>query len=113
MVVENAFGRLKGRWRVLLKASDVGVQKIVDIVSTCCALHNICEDNKDVFRREWLEEGDEANVRFPQPDNVDVGEVFADGDEKRRLLAESLFSNDNFFKLIFSPQNNNGFISCF
>ena len=43
MVVENAFGRLKGRWRCLLKRLDFKLENVPYIVSACVVLHNMCE----------------------------------------------------------------------
>ena len=43
MVVENAFGRLKGRWRCLQKRIDVQVDNAVTALGACVVLHNICE----------------------------------------------------------------------
>uniref|UniRef100_A0A3Q2YV74 DDE Tnp4 domain-containing protein n=1 Tax=Hippocampus comes TaxID=109280 RepID=A0A3Q2YV74_HIPCM len=41
MVVENAFGRLKGRWRILLKTQDTHLVNLKNIVAACCTLHNL------------------------------------------------------------------------
>ncbi|MCJ8730976.1 hypothetical protein PDJAM_G00190580 [Pangasius djambal] len=65
MVVENAFGRLKGRWRCLLKRNDVDVTFMPDIVTACCILHNVCELNKEDFLPEWTADSDEV---LQQPD---------------------------------------------
>lgn len=54
MVVENAFGRLKGRWRCLLKRNDTDVSFMTTLVASCCVLHNICEIHKDEFDDTWL-----------------------------------------------------------
>ena len=57
-VVENAFGRLKGRFQVL-RSSQMNDPKFhTDIILVCCALHNICERHRDPFEQDW----------FPAPD---------------------------------------------
>ena len=43
VVVEHTYGRLKGRWRCLLKQLDIDVSNVPDLVAACCTLHNICE----------------------------------------------------------------------
>lgn len=43
VAVEHSFGRLKGRWRVLAKRSDIHHSFIPTVISACCVLHNICE----------------------------------------------------------------------
>ncbi|XP_059391526.1 uncharacterized protein LOC132124489 [Carassius carassius] len=53
MVVGNAFGRLKGHWRCLLKRNDVDINIVSDIVVACCILHNICELRKETYLHEW------------------------------------------------------------
>ena len=56
IVVENAFGRLKGRWRCLLKRNDTFIEDMPTVISACCVLHNICEVHRDHFNREWLQD---------------------------------------------------------
>ena len=55
MVVEHAYGRLKGRWRCLLKRLDVSVEDVPNVIATCCVLHNICEMHGDTFDENLLE----------------------------------------------------------
>uniref|UniRef100_A0A3Q3BHX7 DDE Tnp4 domain-containing protein n=1 Tax=Kryptolebias marmoratus TaxID=37003 RepID=A0A3Q3BHX7_KRYMA len=50
VVVENAFGRLKGRRRCLLKRNDCDVELVKSMVLTCCALHNLCENHVESFQ---------------------------------------------------------------
>ena len=74
MVVENAFGRLKGRWRVLLKRLDNRLDAVPHIIMTCATLHNICETFGDHFHEIWREENTDDRRRQPQ-DTVQVRDV--------------------------------------
>ena len=65
MVVEGAFGRLKGRWRCLLKRFDGIVGTVALVTGVCCTLHNICEMNGEEFNPEWLEN---INVDNEEPE---------------------------------------------
>jgi len=53
-VVENAFGRLKARWRRLTKRNDMNIENVPHVVAACCILHNICEIHGDTFNDNWL-----------------------------------------------------------
>lgn len=56
--IEIAFGRLKSRFRVLLKRSDFHYTFTPYMVATCCALH---------VNPRWAEEATSAGRQFPQP----------------------------------------------
>ena len=47
IVIEQAFGMLKGRWGCLLVKLDESVDKIPLTTITCCILHNICIEVRD------------------------------------------------------------------
>ena len=55
MVVENAFGWLKGRWRRLLKNIDMLPENVPTVIAACCILHNICEIHGETFNDSWLQ----------------------------------------------------------
>ena len=63
MVVENSFGRLKGRWRCLLKRLDFKLQNVPHVVSACVVLHNICEMYGDNCFSEWVDST--PNISLP------------------------------------------------
>lgn len=47
--IECAFGRLKARWRILLRPVDIPIDKVPNVVFACFVLHNFCErQNIDV-----------------------------------------------------------------
>ena len=54
VVVEHAYGRLKGRWRCLLKRLDINVKDVPELVAACCTLHNMCEIHSDTFDEALL-----------------------------------------------------------
>lgn len=67
VVVENAFGRLKARWRRLLKQCDMNYKFLPQLVASCCVLHNIIETRKECFKNIWMQEIEKAEIIFPQP----------------------------------------------
>lgn len=69
MTIENSFGRLKARWRVLLRKPDVHVDTMREIIHACILLHNFCEKRKEQVSDRWMNEvGDEEKLQ-QQPDS--------------------------------------------
>jgi hypothetical protein len=62
-VVENAFGRLKGRFQVLRSSQMNDPEFHTDCTLVCCALHNCCERHSDHFEDDW----------FPAPEAEEAG----------------------------------------
>ena len=63
MVVENAFGRLKGRWRCLLKRMDYyKINHVSNVVASCIVLHNTCEAQGDSCDPAWIHQDSTSNV---------------------------------------------------
>ena len=67
MVVEKAFGHLKGRWRILIKKMETKLENVPIIILACCVLHNVCEMWRENFLDDWLQEVRQQNRRRPQP----------------------------------------------
>ncbi|KAK7160657.1 hypothetical protein R3I93_008347 [Phoxinus phoxinus] len=84
--VENTFGILKSRWRVLLKRSDFHFTFTPTVIATCCALHNFCQTEKDNANSRWLEEACDLNAIYPQPNHSVNMECNATGSNARIAL---------------------------
>ena len=52
-VVEQAFGRLKGRFRVLIKNNQRDPKFAGHVALVCCALHNVCERWGCPYEETW------------------------------------------------------------
>ena len=50
MVVENAFGLLKTRFRRIMHFTEhLKIEQVINITIACCVLHNLCEDQQDYW----------------------------------------------------------------
>ncbi|XP_020621346.1 protein ALP1-like [Orbicella faveolata] len=86
VVIEQAFGMLKGRWHFLLVKLDESVDKIPLTIITCCILHNICIevcDDVDVDPKD-----DDPDELPPLP-----GHMNCEGSQLRDKIEEAFFSN--------------------
>ena len=88
MVVENAFGRLKGRWRCLLKRLDFKLKNVANVVAACVVLHNMCEMFGDNFRHEWT---DHEQQELPNPSSA-AGHSGTDASNIRNAITQHLSS---------------------
>ncbi|XP_038055779.1 protein ALP1-like [Patiria miniata] len=92
ILVEHAFGRLKGRWRCIMKRNDSHAKNIHVLVSACIVLHNFCET--------WKQENEDMHIRDePQDDDpfehqADHAQNIAeDGEQFRAALARYFTSH--------------------
>ena len=69
IVVENSYGRLKARWRRLMKRNDMNIDNIPHVITAACILHNICEIHGESFNDAWLREI-QPDSSFPQPSST-------------------------------------------
>lgn len=92
-IVENAFGRLKARFRLVLKRMDANIGNVPFIIRACCVLHNICEHFGDSLPQQWLNESELESSLFIQPvhtSDVQVGS----GTDVREALVEYFAQHD-------------------
>lgn len=55
VVIEHAFGRLKGRWRRLMKDPfEVALKDVSVVILAAAILHNMCEQTGDEFYQDWF-----------------------------------------------------------
>jgi len=80
LVIERAFGTLKGRFRKLKYIYMFNTEIIPLVIFTCCILHNICIENEDAF----IDEFDEAI------EMLDDDIALMNGAEKRDIISNLL-----------------------
>lgn len=86
VVVEQAFGLLKGRWRCLLDKLDESVDKVPSTIITCCVLHNICLEVNDGTEIDVANDED-GFLGVPLPGH----DINADGARLRNTIKDTLY----------------------
>ena len=79
ITVEHAFGRLKGRWRCLLKHMDYHIDSVPRVVAACVVLHNICETLGDRCQDDWVVQDDSNSTENERGSGTDNQEGTAIG----------------------------------
>ena len=87
VVVENGFGRLKGRFRCLSKQLETNVENSCVIISACCILHNFCEAREQTFRDDWIENIDTVGVPSERSNS-------REGNDIRKCIKDYLWNNN-------------------
>ena len=67
ILIENAFGRLKRRFRCLNRAMNVNVKEIPNLIMSCFVLYNICEVRNEKLRNVCLQ-NTRVEDKLLQPD---------------------------------------------
>ena len=91
--IERAFGRLKGRWRCLLKALECELDKVVLHATTACILHNMCEERKECYLEEWNRLGEDEIGDLPGPDPLNDDDADSNSNIIRNILAHFLYND--------------------
>ena len=90
VVVERAFGKLKCRWRCLLKVLKEGTGKVPLTILACCILHNICLLRGDALGNDESDDDDGDGGSAPLPPGLNAN---AQGRLVRQALTDFLANN--------------------
>ena len=96
IIIENAFGQLKGRFRLISKQVDIATCKVDQIVVACCTLHNFCINEKESFPDEWLiddEVVEETDTNADMELDANEEEWELGGDSTQDLFLQVMFKN--------------------
>ncbi|XP_077531229.1 uncharacterized protein LOC144143334 [Haemaphysalis longicornis] len=66
-IVENAFGRLKARFRFIMKRMECRLAHSKQAIKAACILHNVCESLKDSVEQRWESEARALDALYAQP----------------------------------------------
>lgn len=86
VVVEDAYGRLKGRRRCLSKRNNTDVSDLPDLIVACCVLHNLCEIHGEQFNEEWLQDVDTSSINQGFTVDNDGNASHGSGENIRKAL---------------------------
>lgn len=85
MIVECAFGRLKGRWRILNAIQQASLKHATRVSLACAILHNLCSRSADsAYRASW-------NVAVPRSSVGHRAGGENEATRRRDDIAESLW----------------------
>lgn len=95
MTVENSFGRLKGRWRILLTRADLSLENMKCVIKACLILHNLCETEDETYYSEWTTKAVGLENQYNNVNSIPVVDARAPtaAKLKRNILAEKLLND--------------------
>lgn len=85
VIVERAFGKLKCRWRCLLKPLEENTSKVPRTILACCILHNIC-----ILRGDELDDSDYSSDDDDDDDDGNAPVAVGQGRIVRQALTAFL-----------------------
>ncbi|XP_029829106.2 uncharacterized protein LOC115314182 [Ixodes scapularis] len=89
LVMKDAFGRVKARFRFIMKRVECEVDNARLVVRACCILNIVCEHFKDGVKPQWLSDVATENKIILQP--LCTKDAEADnGQSVRDAIAQSL-----------------------
>lgn len=96
VVVENALGLLKGRFRRLRRLDNIDKTTCSEIIMGCCVLHNICIKRKDFIDTVATDCEQPAHVTY----NNNLNTYFVPNVNKQQQLFNSMFNANNVNEII-------------
>ncbi len=90
VVIEHAFGRLKGRFRCLLDRLHTTRDYWTDMVMTCFTLHNFCHLQNEEFFYAWLLGGGAWREAFLHNQRAQAEQQAAADEEEVDMLAHDI-----------------------
>lgn len=69
VVIENTFGLLKGRWKILDHINTHSIERANKILLVCCILHNFCLIHKDYLKEPLTSENRNKTYSLINDDN--------------------------------------------
>lgn len=102
--IEMAFGRLKSRWRILSKQSDINYTFMPKIVGACCILHNLIEKSNAFSNAddELLIAEEHSSQILTSSLSLQDEDIFSDATDSTTQTAKeirnhlSIYLKDNF-----------------
>nr|XP_050023278.1 uncharacterized protein LOC126517568 isoform X1 [Dermacentor andersoni] len=88
-IVENAFGRMKARFRFVAKRMECRLPNSRRAIRAACTLHNICEDFRDNVEQPWEQE-EQLSTLYVQPSHDTHAQT--EGGEKARNAFAKYFA---------------------
>ena len=93
MVIENAFGGLKGRFGCLRRPMDVNIKELPHLIMSVFILHNFCEINNEMLPNAHLQDViREDNISQPNTKSINYKTSVNESEAKKNKISiHSLF----------------------
>ncbi|KFB35501.1 AGAP003812-PA-like protein [Anopheles sinensis] len=102
IVVDEAFMKLRARFRILQRKIDIDINFVPQILLTCCILHNLLEKRQVPFCDEWTDLLRDSEQKYPQPDGSSATSytTTVEGEAARDILKEYVQSKYMLYRSI-------------